>query len=209
MSNENWVTSEYEQKKLSEEVESLNVKEDDISQKKELDQNDDDDGKSMAKGEPPLLKQVLHNKLVQYNQELQVQLQSPNSLLYPVKSLDELHLKKELLDGMHSMGFNQPSKLQKTALPLFLANPPLNLIVESYFGTGKTAAFILTMLSRCDTSKTYPQCLCLSPTYEIALQTGKQVELMGRFIKNLQVGYAVRGNRGIYVYLLVLFEWYK
>lgn len=39
------------------------------------------------------------------------------------------------------------------------------------------------------------QCLCLSPTYELALQTGKVIEQMGRFYPELKLAYAVRGNK--------------
>lgn len=38
------------------------------------------------------------------------------------------------------------------------------------------------------------QCLCLAPTYELALQTGRVVEQMGKFCVDVQVMYAVRGN---------------
>lgn len=31
--------------------------------------------------------------------------------------------KKELLDGVYSMGFNRPSKIQEAALPILLGNP--------------------------------------------------------------------------------------
>jgi len=196
MSNENWAAAADEQENLAKQVDNIKLKQDDASQKKELDQNDENYEKPLTKEEASLLKKMLHDKLVQNNQELQVQQRDPNSPLYSVKSFDELHLRKELLDGIYNMGFNRPSKIQETALPLLLANPPENMIAQSQSGTGKTAAFVLTMLSRCDTTKTYPQCLCLSPTYELALQTGKTVELMGKFLKNLQVGYAVRGNRG-------------
>lgn len=55
------------------------------------------------------------------------------------------------------MGFNAPSKIQETALPTLLADPPQNLIAQSQSGTGKTAAFVLAMLSRVDVSKKYPQ----------------------------------------------------
>lgn len=55
------------------------------------------------------------------------------------------------------MGFNRPSKIQEKALPLLLADPPMNLIAQSQSGTGKTAAFVLSMLSRVDPSKQYPQ----------------------------------------------------
>lgn len=38
------------------------------------------------------------------------------------------------------------------------------------------------------------QCLCLAPTYELALQTGRVVEQMGKFCVDVQVMYAIRGN---------------
>lgn len=41
----------------------------------------------------------------------------------------------------------------------------------------------------------FPQCLCLSPTYELALQTGKVIEQMGNFYPDLKLAYAVRGNK--------------
>ena len=62
------------------------------------------------------------------------------------------------------MGFNRPSKIQEKALPLLLADPPSNLIAQSQSGTGKTAAFVLAMLSRVDPTKKHPQVRkCLSP----------------------------------------------
>lgn len=55
------------------------------------------------------------------------------------------------------MGFNRPSKIQEMALPLLLADPPTNLIAQSQSGTGKTAAFVLAMLSRVDPAKNHSQ----------------------------------------------------
>uniref|UniRef100_A0A8C9GLV2 RNA helicase n=1 Tax=Piliocolobus tephrosceles TaxID=591936 RepID=A0A8C9GLV2_9PRIM len=72
---------------------------------------------------------------------------------------------------------------------------PQNLIAQSQSGTGKTAAFVLAMLSRVEPAERYPQCLCLSPTYELALQTGKVIEQMGKFYPELKLAYAVRGNK--------------
>ena len=59
--------------------------------------------------------------------------------------------------NINIVGFNAPSKIQETALPTLLADPPQNMIAQSQSGTGKTAAFVLSMLSRVDTSKPYPQ----------------------------------------------------
>ena len=55
------------------------------------------------------------------------------------------------------MGFNRPSKIQETALPMLLADPPQNMIAQSQSGTGKTAAFVLAMLSRVNPEQNYPQ----------------------------------------------------
>ncbi|NXG40046.1 DDX25 helicase, partial [Dromaius novaehollandiae] len=72
---------------------------------------------------------------------------------------------------------------------------PQNLIAQSQSGTGKTAAFVLAMLSRVDAAERYPQCLCLAPTFELALQIGRVVEKMGRFCVDVRVTYAIQGNR--------------
>ncbi|KAM6043412.1 ATP-dependent RNA helicase DDX25 isoform 1-T1 [Chlamydotis macqueenii] len=93
------------------------------------------------------------------------------------------------------MGFNRPSKIQETALPIMLAYPPQNLIAQSQSGTGKTAAFVLAMLSRVSAAEKHPQCLCLAPTYELALQIGCVIETIGRFCTDIKVTYAVRGNK--------------
>ncbi|NWX11450.1 DDX25 helicase, partial [Aegotheles bennettii] len=70
-----------------------------------------------------------------------------------------------------------------------------NLIAQSQSGTGKTAAFVLAMLSRVSAAEKGPQCLCLAPTYELALQIGHVLEAIGRFCPNIKVTYAVRGNQ--------------
>lgn len=54
------------------------------------------------------------------------------------------------MKGLYAMKFVKPSKVQERALPLLLASPPQNMIAQSQSGTGKTAAFSLTMLSRVD-----------------------------------------------------------
>ncbi|XP_072333841.1 ATP-dependent RNA helicase DDX19A isoform X1 [Scyliorhinus torazame] len=158
----------------------------------EVKQDDDDKEDKAAQS---LLNKLIRSNLVQSTHQVEVLQRDPNSPLYSVKSFEELHLKKELLQGVYGMGFNRPSKIQETALPMMLAEPPQNLIAQSQSGTGKTAAFVLAMLSRVDLSQRHPQCLCLSPTYELALQTGQVIEQMGKCCPDIKLAYAVRGNR--------------
>ncbi|KAK2102769.1 ATP-dependent RNA helicase ddx19a [Saguinus oedipus] len=89
------------------------------------------------------------------------------------------------------MGFHRPSKTQEKALPMMLAERPQNLIAQSQSGTGKTAAFLLAMLSRVEPADRYP-------AYELALQTGKSNEQRGTFYpsaEELKLACAVRGHK--------------
>ncbi|RPA85602.1 DEAD-domain-containing protein [Ascobolus immersus RN42] len=124
-------------------------------------------------------------ELVQNRYEVAVKLadmqEDPNSPLYSIKRFEDLGLTEELLKGIYLMNFKKPSKIQERALPLLLSNPPKNMIGQSQSGTGKTAAFVLTMLSRVDLGLDEVQALCLSPSRELARQTLDVVMAMGRF----------------------------
>ena len=77
--------------------------------------------------------------------------------------------------------------IQETALPTLLADPPQNMIAQSQSGTGKTAAFVLAMLSRVNPALNYPQVLCLCPTYELAIQIGEVADSMSQFYPELTI----------------------
>ncbi|XP_075912454.1 ATP-dependent RNA helicase DDX19A-like isoform X6 [Petromyzon marinus] len=155
----------------------------------------EDDEDKADSAEVSLLNKMIRTNLLVTEQDVEVKQRDPNSPLYSVKSFQELYLKSNLLQGVHKMGFNRPSRIQESALPMMLADPPQNLIAQSQSGTGKTAAFVLAMLSRINPDLNYPQCLCVSPTYELALQTGSVITQMGQFCPEIRLAYAVRGNR--------------
>ena len=95
------------------------------------------------------------------------------------------------LKGIYHMNFRKPSKIQEKALPLLLVNPPTNLIAQSQSGTGKTAAFVLNLLTRIDLSQKTPQALVLAPSRELARQIVGVVQTMGTYMNELQVDVAV------------------
>ncbi|KAH7884384.1 P-loop containing nucleoside triphosphate hydrolase protein [Phlebopus sp. FC_14] len=117
----------------------------------------------------------------------------PNSPLYSAKSFEQLGLHQDLLKGLYALGFSKPSKIQERALPLLLANPPQNMIGQSQSGTGKTAAFVLTMLSRVDFSKNKTQAICLAPSRELARQIMSVIVAMGKFTP-VQTEYAIKDH---------------
>jgi ATP-dependent RNA helicase DDX19/DBP5 len=97
--------------------------------------------------------------------------------------------------GILAMNFNKPSKIQERALPLLLEDPPSNMIGQSQSGTGKTAAFVLNILSRLDLTeedkRITPQALVLAPSRELARQIVGVIQVMGSFLDGLIVGTAV------------------
>jgi len=158
---------------------------------------------NVTAAERSLLQKVIRKSLVENKNDLEIQRRDPNCPLHSVKSFEELNLQPNLLKGVYAMGFNAPSKIQETALPTLLADPPQNMIAQSQSGTGKTAAFVLAMLSRVNTSLKHPQVLCLSPTFELALQIGEVASKMSQFCPDLSIRFAVRGEdieRGKKVY---------
>ncbi|KAF2357450.1 Helicase C-terminal [Trinorchestia longiramus] len=142
-----------------------------------------------------LMRKALCKGIIESKNDVEVLRKDPNSPLYSVKTFEALQLRPELLQGIYDMGFKLPSKIQETALPTLLANPPQNLIAQSQSGTGKTAAFSLGLLSRIDPSKKCTQALCLSPTYELALQTAETVKTLGRHCTDVTIKCAVKGER--------------
>ncbi len=90
----------------------------------------------------------------------------------------------------------------------FYLDSPQNMIAQSQSGTGKTAAFVLAMLSRTDVSKNYPHVVCLSPTFELAIQTGEVAKKMAKFCPHIKIRYAVRGEESNELFFFFFF-YYK
>lgn len=148
-----------------------------------------------AAADASLLKKLLRNRLTENESTIEVERRNPDSPLYSVKKFEDLNMRQELLKGIYSMGFTKPSKIQETALPALINDPPQNIIAQSQSGTGKTAAFVLSMISRIDTNQQYPQALCLAPTMELAVQIADVVKTMGQFISSLRTVLAIKGSQ--------------
>ncbi len=83
----------------------------------------------------------------------------------------ELKLLPELVRACESLGYTEPTPIQKKAIPLVLSGSDLIGCAET--GTGKTAAFLLPIIQRLATGKSVlsTRVLILAPTRELALQT--------------------------------------
>ncbi|XP_022710554.1 DEAD-box helicase Dbp80-like [Varroa jacobsoni] len=150
--------------------------------------------KEVSQSEVSYMKKLLRSKLLESKNEIEIQRSDPNSPLYSVHTFEELKLRDEFLRAIYKMNFQKPSKIQETALPTLMADPPINMIAQSQSGTGKTATFLLASLSRVDENLRHPQILILNPTFELAKQTADVCRQMLQFCPKIEVKFAVRGQ---------------
>ncbi len=73
-----------------------------------------------------------------------------------------------LLKTLKDKGYNEPSPIQKAAIPELMLGR--DLVGQAQTGTGKTAAFALPILERLNGGCRLPQVLVLAPTRELAMQ---------------------------------------
>ena len=97
------------------------------------------------------------------------------------KTFESMSLPEELLRGIYSYGFSKPSAIQsRVIVPILQAR---DVIVQSPSGTGKSASFCIPLLARLNSSKNEPQGLVISPTRELAEQTGNVLSGLGDYMK--------------------------
>ncbi|GID91906.1 RNA helicase [Amorphoplanes digitatis] len=90
-----------------------------------------------------------------------------------------LALRPELLKALTSLGYEEPTPIQREAIPPLLAGN--DLLGQAATGTGKTAAFALPLLHRLEPdAKGGPAALVLVPTRELAEQVSQAVHRYGR-----------------------------
>ena len=89
---------------------------------------------------------------------------------------NQLGLSKDLESGLEMMGFEEPTPIQKQAIPIILNGK--DLIACAQTGTGKTAAFVLPLLSLLSKykNKKNVKALIITPTRELAKQIDMQIE---------------------------------
>ena len=100
-------------------------------------------------------------------------------------SFETLGLSAELLRAVREQGYNEPTAVQKQAIPIILDGQ--DIMAGAQTGTGKTAGFTLPLLQRL--GETQPaegrrpvRALVLTPTRELAAQVGDSVETYGRHL---------------------------
>ena len=109
--------------------------------------------------------------------------QAPNS---EDVSFDSLNLDATLMRGINALGFERCSPIQARILPYTLEGH--DAIGKAQTGTGKTAAFLITlfndMLNNPVDGERYlaePRAVILAPTRELVMQIGEDARELGKF----------------------------
>jgi len=110
-----------------------------------------------------------------------------------ISSWDDLpDVKPELLRGIYSYGFENPSPIQqKGIIPLFNKN---DVIAQAQSGTGKTGCFTIGTLQLIDTDVKSTQAIVISPTRELSIQTKKVFDSIGGMMKGLTTYLLIGGT---------------
>lgn len=92
-----------------------------------------------------------------------------------MKTFEELKLSKSLLLALEEIGFTAPTPVQEMAIPAIHSGT--NLLGIAQTGTGKTAAYLLPILSKMVKSEgTEPRAIVLVPTRELSIQVGEDTQ---------------------------------
>ncbi len=108
-------------------------------------------------------------------------------------NFSNLGISPPILKALEDMGFEQPTEVQRRAIPHILQKE--DLIVMSKTGSGKTAVFGVSMLEMTDPSAEGPQGLILTPVRELAVQVNNDIRKMAAHLSHKTT--AVYGQHNI------------
>ena len=97
-----------------------------------------------------------------------------------IKTFAELDLSPKVQAAIDAAGYKTPTPIQSEAIPIAVAGRDVLGIAET--GTGKTASFVLPMITRLETGRArarMPRSLILAPTRELAAQVTQSFEKYG------------------------------
>ncbi len=110
----------------------------------------------------------------------------------------ELNLTDDILDALDDMNFTETTPIQEHSIPSILAGRDLMGIAQT--GTGKTAAYllpILSMLSEGHYRDDVINCVIMSPTRELAQQIDQAMQGFSYYLKGISSVAVYGGNDGI------------
>ena len=121
----------------------------------------------------------LENNLNNNNEVFENYICTPKLTYYNRFDDEELNINDKILKGIYSYGFERPSPIQRIAIKPLMEGK--DIVIQSHSGTGKTATFLVGVLSRIDIEIKCPQSIIICNTRELANQTLKVLEAIGNY----------------------------
>ena len=110
---------------------------------------------------------------------------------------EELDLNDNVLDSLYDMQFEDCTPVQENCIPEILKGNDLLGVAQT--GTGKTAAYLLPILSKLDDGG-YPKdavnCVIMSPTRELAQQIDQAMQGFSYYVPGVSSVAVYGGNDG-------------
>ncbi len=110
---------------------------------------------------------------------------------------EELELSDNILDALYDMHFEDCTPIQENCIPPILEGRDVLGVAQT--GTGKTAAYLLPILSRLDEGN-YPKdavnCIVMSPTRELAQQIDQAMQGFAYYLPEVSSVAVYGGNDG-------------
>lgn len=113
------------------------------------------------------------------DQSIEMNNVSPNLLF------SSLILRSPLIDNLISLGYEQMTPIQAKSLPMML--DAKDMIAQAKTGSGKTAAFGLSVLHHLHVDYFAVQALILCPTRELAEQVSQALRQLARLMPNVKI----------------------
>ena len=112
-------------------------------------------------------------------------------------TFEETYLNDNILDALYDMHFEEMTPIQERCIPEILDNRDLIGVAQT--GTGKTAAYLLPILSMLDDGgfpKDAVNCIIMSPTRELAQQIDQAMQGFGYYLDGISSVAVYGGNDG-------------
>ena len=112
-------------------------------------------------------------------------------------TFEETYLNDNILDALYDMHFEEMTPIQEQCIPKILDGQDLIGVAQT--GTGKTAAYLLPILSMLDDGG-FPRdavnCIIMSPTRELAQQIDQAMQGFGYYLDGISSVAVYGGNDG-------------
>ncbi len=94
----------------------------------------------------------------------------------------DFKLSKETIKSIREMGFEEPTPIQISTIPLIMNGR--DILGQAQTGTGKTAAFGIPIVEKNNNKSKKPYAIVLEPTRELAVQVAQEIYKIGKHRKN-------------------------